>query len=107
MKRLLLHTTILMVVSASPVAAQSIAVGDTIAIISPSSATDTATINGGVRTLQSWGVPCIVAPHALDDYRGFAGTADQRLSDSSSSLKIRARAFLRLTACCIISSCVG
>jgi muramoyltetrapeptide carboxypeptidase len=81
MKRLLLHTTILMVVSASPVAAQSIAVGDTIAIISPSSATDTATINGGVRTLQSWGFPCVVAPHALDDYRGFAGTADQRLSD--------------------------
>lgn len=64
-----------------PVAAQKLLQGDTIAIISPSSATDTATINGGVRTLQSWGFPCVVAPHALTDYRGFAGRADERLSD--------------------------
>ena len=80
MRRLLLHILV-MVVAVLPMAAQSLSVGDTIAIISPSSATDTATINGGVRTLQSWGFPCVVAPHALDDYRGFAGTADERLSD--------------------------
>ena len=61
--------------------AQFLHAGDTIAIISPSSATDTATINGGIRTLQSWGYPCIVAPHALSDYHGFAGTADERTAD--------------------------
>ena len=33
-----------------PVRAQWLHEGDTIAIISPSSATDTATINGGIRT---------------------------------------------------------
>ena len=61
--------------------AQILNSGDTIAIISPSSATDTATINGGIRTLEKWGYPCIVAPHALADYHGFAGTIDERLSD--------------------------
>ena len=81
MKRQLLLYFILVMVAVLPVAAQSLSVGDTIAIISPSSATDTATVNGGMRTLQSWGFPCVVAPHALDNYRGFAGTADERLSD--------------------------
>ena len=76
-----LQSLVLMLVAVLPVSAQSLAIGDTIAIISPSSATDTATINGGVRTLKSWGFPCVVAPHALDNYRGFAGTADDRLSD--------------------------
>ena len=55
--------------------------GDTIAIISPSSATDTTTINGGIRTLEGWGYRCVVGPHALNDYHGFAGTIEQRLSD--------------------------
>ena len=70
-----------MLTTVLPIAAQWLSVGDTVAIISPSSATDTATVNGGVRTLLSWGFPCVVAAHALDDYRGFAGTADERLSD--------------------------
>ena len=61
--------------------AQFLNSGDTIAIISPSSATDTATINGGIRTLEKWGYPCIVAPRSLADYHGFAGTIDERLSD--------------------------
>lgn len=81
MKRLLLLSAIILIVSVQPLAAQWLSVGDSVAVISPSSATDTATINRGVRTLQSWGFPCVVAPHALDDYRGFAGTADDRLSD--------------------------
>ena len=55
--------------------------GDTIAIISPSSATDTATINGGIKTLEQWGYHCVVAENALNDYHGFAGTIDERLSD--------------------------
>ena len=79
MKRLLLF--ILVVAPVLPMVAQPLVVGDTIAIISPSSATDSATINGGVCTLQSWGFPCVVAPHALDDYRGFAGRPGERLSD--------------------------
>ena len=81
MKRLLLLSIVIVIITVQPIAAQWLSVGDTVAVISPSSATDTATINGGVRTLQSWGFPCVVAPHALDDYRGFAGTADERLSD--------------------------
>ena len=81
MKRLLLLSIVIAIITVQPIAAQWLSVGDTVAVISPSSATDTATINGGVRTLQSWGFPCVVAPHALDDYRGFAGTADERLSD--------------------------
>lgn len=61
--------------------AQILHEGDTIAIISPSSSTDTATINGGIRTLESWGYHCVVGPNALNDYHGFAGTIDERLSD--------------------------
>lgn len=63
------------------VSAQFLHDGDTIAIISPSSATDTATINGGIRTLESWGYQCVVGKNALNDYHGFAGTIDERLSD--------------------------
>ena len=61
--------------------AQFLHEGDTIAIISPSSATDTATINGGIRTLEKWGYHCVIGPYALNDYHGFAGTIDERLSD--------------------------
>jgi muramoyltetrapeptide carboxypeptidase len=61
--------------------AQILHEGDTIAIISPSSSTDTTTINGGIRTLESWGYHCAVGPNALNDYHGFAGTIDERLSD--------------------------
>lgn len=61
--------------------AQFLHEGDTIAIISPSSATDTATINGGVRTLERWGFHTVVGRHALNDYRGFAGTIEERKAD--------------------------
>ena len=61
--------------------AQILHEGDTIAIISPSSSTDTTTIIGGIRTLESWGYHCVVGPNALNDYHGFAGTIDERLSD--------------------------
>ena len=61
--------------------AQFLHKGDTIAIISPSSATDTTTINGGIRTLESWGYHCVIGKNALNDYHGFAGTIDERLSD--------------------------
>ena len=61
--------------------AQFLKDGDTIAVISPSSATDTATINGGIRTLERWGFSCVVGPNALNNYHGFAGTIQERLSD--------------------------
>ena len=67
--------------------AQLLHEGDTIAIISPSSATDTATINGGIRTLESWGYHCVIGKNALNDYHGFAGTVDERLSDLLWALK--------------------
>ena len=61
--------------------AQFLHEGDTIAIISPSSATDTTTINGGIRTLERWGYHCVVGKNALNNYHGFAGTIEERLSD--------------------------
>ena len=64
-----------------PMQGQLLQVGDTVAVISPSSATDTTTINGGIRTLESWGLRCVVAPHALNSYHGFAGTIEERKSD--------------------------
>jgi muramoyltetrapeptide carboxypeptidase len=63
------------------IAAQFLHKGDTIAIISPSSVTDTATINGGCRTLQSWGYNTVVGPNALNNYHNFAGTIAERKAD--------------------------
>ena len=55
--------------------------GDTIAIVSPSSTPDSMTIVKGCQTLREWGYVPVVGPHALSDYHGFAGTADERASD--------------------------
>ena len=55
--------------------------GDTIAIVSPSSTPDSMTIAKGCQTLREWGYVPVVSPHALSDYHGFAGTADERASD--------------------------
>ncbi|MBQ7420381.1 MAG: LD-carboxypeptidase [Prevotella sp.] len=79
MKRFVLLWTLLLMLI--PVSAQWLHEGDTIAIISPSSATDTATINGGIRTLEQWGFHTVVGPHALNDYRGFAGKIEERRAD--------------------------
>ena len=68
---------------------QLLHVGDTVAVVSPSSATDTTTINGGIATLQSWGLHCVVAPHALNNYHGFAGTIEERTSDLLWALKTK------------------
>lgn len=67
--------------SGTVIHAQFLKAGDTIAVISPSSATDTATINGGCRTLQAWGYQTIVSPNALNNYHGFAGTIEERKAD--------------------------
>ena len=63
------------------VTAQFLHEGDTIAIISPSSATDSATVNGGISTLEAWGYHCVVGQYVLGNYHGFAGTIEERRSD--------------------------
>ena len=55
--------------------------GDTIAVISPSSVPDSATVAKGCATLRSWGYVPVVGVHALSSYLGFAGTADERATD--------------------------
>ena len=55
--------------------------GDTIAVISPSSVPDSATVAKGCATLRSWGYVPVVGAHALNSYHGFAGTADARAAD--------------------------
>ena len=55
--------------------------GDTIAVISPSSVPDSATVAKGCSTLRSWGYVPVVGAHALSSYHGFAGTADERATD--------------------------
>ena len=76
-----LPLTVLLWTAVLSASAQFLRQGDTIAIISPSSVTDTATVNGGIRTLQSWGYHCVVVPHALNSHHGFAGTAEERTAD--------------------------
>lgn len=55
--------------------------GDTIAVISPSSAPDEATVLKGCEVLRQWGYVPVVGQHALCQYHGFAGTADERVAD--------------------------
>ena len=56
-------------------------VGDTIAIVSPSSTPDSMTVVKGCQTLREWGFVPVVGSHALSNYHGFAGTADERAAD--------------------------
>mgnify|MGYP002624643956 FL=1 len=55
--------------------------GDTIAVISPSSAPDSMTVAKGCAALREWGYVPVVGPNALNDWHGFAGTADERAAD--------------------------
>lgn len=55
--------------------------GDTIAVISPSSSPDSLMVAKGCAALREWGFVPVVGPHALDDYHGFAGEADDRAAD--------------------------
>lgn len=55
--------------------------GDTIAVVSPSSTPDTATVERGCQTLRLWGYHTVVGSHALSQCHGFAGTADERTAD--------------------------
>ena len=55
--------------------------GDTIAVVSPSSTPDSMTVVKGCQTLREWGFVPVVSPHALSNWHGFAGTADERTAD--------------------------
>ena len=56
-------------------------VGDTIAIVLPLSTPDSMTVVKGCQTLCEWGFVPVVGSHALSNYHGFAGTADERAAD--------------------------
>ena len=55
--------------------------GDSIAVISPCSSPDEETVEKGCAILREWGYQPVVGSHALCDYHGFAGTADERTAD--------------------------
>lgn len=55
--------------------------GDRIAIISPCSQPEEKTIVEGCDILRQWGYEPVVAPHALNNYHGFAGTTEERVAD--------------------------
>ena len=55
--------------------------GDSIAVISPSSSPEEETVAKGCDILRQWGYQPVVGAHALNDYHGFAGTADKRTAD--------------------------
>ena len=78
-----LLTTATLYVEAQPrsVMPTPLKTGDTIAVISPSSVPDSATVAKGCATLRSWGYVPVVGAHALSSYHGFAGTADERATD--------------------------
>lgn len=56
-------------------------VGDTIAVVSPSSTPDSITIARGCQTLREWGFVPVIGPHALSCYHGFAGKPEERAAD--------------------------
>lgn len=58
-----------------------LSMGDTIAVVSPSSTPDTATVEKGCQTLRLWGYHTVVGSHALSQCHGFAGTVDERAAD--------------------------
>lgn len=65
----------------TPKAPEFLKLGDTIAIVSPSSHPTGAHIDSAVSVLTRWGFTPIVAPNAHAEYRTFGGTTEQRLSD--------------------------
>jgi muramoyltetrapeptide carboxypeptidase len=62
-------------------------VGDTIAVISPSSVPEKGLVERGCVALRQWGYVPVVGPHAEYDYHGFAGTADERAADLQWALR--------------------
>lgn len=56
--------------------------GDKVAIVSPAGAVQQPSIiEGAARTLESWGLNVVVAPHALARHGYFAGSVEERTAD--------------------------
>ncbi len=60
--------------------------GDEVIILSPSGKIEKALVEGQKKRLESWGLKVRIAPHALQSYHSFAGTAEERLSDLQTAL---------------------
>lgn len=65
----------------TPVMPRPLKKGDRIAVISPSSSPTEKTVKEGCEILRQWGYVPVVGPHAMNEYHGFAGTADERAAD--------------------------
>ena len=65
---------------------QPLSLGDTIAIVSPSSKIMPEYIAGAVARLEAWGYRVIVGAHAYDSYGNFAGRPQERLCDLREAL---------------------
>lgn len=65
----------------TPVMPRPLQRGDRIAVISPSSVPTEKTVSAGCDILRQWGYEPVVGPNALNEYHGFAGTADERAAD--------------------------
>lgn len=55
--------------------------GDRVAVVSPSSTPSEKTVREGCAILRQWGYEPVLGPHALCEYHGFAGTAEERAAD--------------------------
>ena len=87
-QRLSIILTIIMAMTAVSTLAQqrlvmprSLRPGDRVAVVSPSSSPTEKTVREGCDILRQWGYVPVVGPHALNEYHGFAGTADERAAD--------------------------
>ena len=65
----------------TPVMPRPLQKGDRIAVVSPSSSPSAKTVSEGCDILRQWGYVPVVGTHALNEYHGFAGTADERAAD--------------------------
>lgn len=78
---LILFSTIAGVASGQCLRPRSLQKGDRVALVSPSSATDSTTIERGCAILREWGYVPVVAKNALKSHHGFAGTPQERADD--------------------------
>ena len=64
-----------------PVMPRALRPGDRVAVVSPSSSPNEKTIKEGCEILRQWGYEPVIGPHAINEWHGFAGTADERAAD--------------------------
>lgn len=67
--------------ASTPVAPPFLKPGDSIAVLTPSSAVKPEYISAGMRVLRQWGYVPVLGPNARAEWRTFAGTHEQRRDD--------------------------